>query len=309
MIEPGKSPSTHDHAPRSRSWQLKYAVSQITTCRTTLEADLAAWREAGVSSIGLWRRKLNDCGMPEAVELIRESGLRVSSLSFAGGFTNMDFMYREAIEDAVEALFTAAAVGARALIIAPGDKARYTPKHQRNMVRDALRDLSYTAAELDVELCVLPLPRACARHWTMLHSLQDTAELLAAVDRPRVSIACDSFHFCRTLEDLGHVAEFLPRIGLIQLSDSVEKPRSEYDRCLPGQGVLPLSDLFRLLEAERYAGVIDLQVWSDALWESEPVSILRACRHSMSGLINGKPVDVTRSAARPELSNAGAKDR
>lgn len=267
---------------------LKYSVSQITTCRSSLESDLQYWKQAGIPAIGLWRRKLDDVDSSGAIDLIRESGLQVSSLSFAGGFTGSNgFKDREAVEDAVDAVFQAAAVGARTLIVAPGARGRFTPGHGQKLIVHSLREVAMLAEQLGVDLAILPKPRPYAKRWTGLYSLDAAMDLIDTVARPNVKLVIDTFDFMRTDADVARLADYIGSTAIVQISDSLADARSEYDRCLPGQGCLPLDDVLNVLAAERFSGYLDLQIWSDQFWCEESLDALHACRESMKRLLAG----------------------
>ena len=88
------------------------SISETTTFRWSLEEDVAQYSAAGIPAIGVWRHKLSDCGLPQA-RALAPHGLKVSHLSWAGGFTGSDGRsYRESVEDAAEALRTAAELDA-----------------------------------------------------------------------------------------------------------------------------------------------------------------------------------------------------
>ena len=61
------------------------SMNEVTTYRWSLEDDLRQYAQAGYEGIGVWRQKLSDYGEEAAVDLIAESGLRVTNLLWAGG--------------------------------------------------------------------------------------------------------------------------------------------------------------------------------------------------------------------------------
>lgn len=104
------------------------SINETTTFRWSFEDDVAAYAEAGIPAIGVWRQKLSDCGRAKAVELLASSGLKVSHLLWAGGFTGSDGRsYRDSVEDANEALRTAAELRTRTLVVYSGGIAPGTP--------------------------------------------------------------------------------------------------------------------------------------------------------------------------------------
>ena len=66
------------------------AISQLSTLRWAFEEDVHAYAGRGFDGIGIYRPKLEDFGIERAVDLLAESELEVTSLSWAGGFTGSD---------------------------------------------------------------------------------------------------------------------------------------------------------------------------------------------------------------------------
>ena len=86
-VQPKLTPATN----------LRLSLSQLTTLRWSLSDEVNHLRLARYDGIGLWRPKVADLGVQQSAKLIRNAGLQVSSLSFAGGFTGMNgFSYADA---------------------------------------------------------------------------------------------------------------------------------------------------------------------------------------------------------------------
>ena len=80
---------------------LKLAMNEMTTYRWSFEEDIHYYAKAGFDAVGVWRQKLSDYGEEKGIELIAESGLHVSSLHWAGGFTGSDGRaHQDAVDDA-----------------------------------------------------------------------------------------------------------------------------------------------------------------------------------------------------------------
>ena len=59
------------------------SMNEMTTYRWSFEEDVARYRAAGIGAIGVWRQKLSDFGEDKGVELLAESGLKVSNPPWA----------------------------------------------------------------------------------------------------------------------------------------------------------------------------------------------------------------------------------
>ena len=105
------------------------AVNELTTYRWSFEEDVAGYKAAGFEAIGVWRQKLADFGERRGIELIREAGLHVSSVLWAGGFTGSDgHSYQESIDDALDAIRLTAALDADCLVIYSGGRNGHTER-------------------------------------------------------------------------------------------------------------------------------------------------------------------------------------
>ena len=278
MNETGKPTSFQDHAVSQGSGtQLRYSISQLTTRRSTFEEDIEQLIEAGAPAMGVWRQKLDEYGEQQSVERLAAAELAVSSVSWVGGFTGAAGMhFCEALADAYSALFTAAALRAECVVVCPGSRGSYTERHERRLVVDTIREVAIAAEEFDLTLALQPMRKPFAHRWTSLCTLDGTLDMIDAVNRPNVGMALDTFHLGHDLKLVERIPEFADRVAIVQLSDAPAHPDSLYDRCLPGEGVLPLESIVGMLLNNDYRGCFDLQVWSEELWASEPEQIVRS---------------------------------
>ena len=84
---------------------MRLSMNEMTTYRWSLAHDVENYQEAGYSGIGVWRHKLSDEKEDQAIDLLADSGLSVTNLSWAGGFTGSDGRtLAESIEDAADAI-------------------------------------------------------------------------------------------------------------------------------------------------------------------------------------------------------------
>src|SRR5262245_61791312 len=146
---------THTHSPRfaqrrfatliSKGEQLSMtllSMNEITTYRWSWEDDINNYLEAGYNGIGVWRPKLSDGDEDEAIERILYSGLSVTHVSWAGGFTGSDGRsFAEGVDDALAALRLAAALRAGCLVVYPGGRNNHILPHAGRLLRQAIDKL------------------------------------------------------------------------------------------------------------------------------------------------------------------------
>ncbi|OHB70017.1 MAG: xylose isomerase, partial [Planctomycetes bacterium RBG_13_63_9] len=171
------------------------SMNETTTFRWSFDEDVSQYAAAGIPAIGVWRQKLSDLGRAKAVELLTENRLKVSHLLWAGGFTGSDGRsYRDSVEDAIEALQTAAGLGTDTLVVYSGARAGHTYNHAKRLMQSALAELAPTAADLGVKLAVEPMHEGCAAQCTFLTSVDDVLTLLEAVGSPQIKMVLDTYH-------------------------------------------------------------------------------------------------------------------
>ena len=263
-------------------------MSEMTTYRWTFEEDVSEYCLAGIEAIGIWLDKLNEYGEERGIELIRDSGLSVSSVSWAGGFTGSNgHSFREAIDDARDAIRVAGALNADCLVIVSGSRAGHTANHARRLLTDALDMLGDLAAEEGVVLAVQPIHPLFAHEWTFLTTIDETIDVIDRCDHEFVQMAFNVYHLWQEPRLLEQIPEIVGLVSLVQLSDWRDPPRSENDRCLPGEGCIPLADIISAFAASQYNGFYELDVWSEELWNSDYRKVLQACLSRFQSLCPG----------------------
>ncbi len=239
----------------------RLSMNEITTFRWSLEEDLRNYQQAGYRSIGIWRQKLADFGEPQAVERLAESGLRVSNMLWAGGFTGSDGRsFEESIEDAEDALRLAAEIQAGCLVLYPGGRNNHTFRHADRLLRTALEELLPLAQVLEVPLAIEPMHAACAKEWTFLTDLETVIELLDEFQSPWLKIAYDTYHFPLVRDQHSLLVELVPHLGIVTLGDRHRPPCPDHERCPLGRGDLPLEAIVGSLLEAGYAGDFDIKL-------------------------------------------------
>jgi sugar phosphate isomerase/epimerase len=293
---PGDAPRVaHEAAPDpvdcpiAKPWLSRLAISQMTTIRWSLLDDVVHFRAEGVDAIGVWRRKVAEFGDERAIDLIRESGLTVASVSSAGGFTGYGgHSFMSSIEDALDALRLSGDLQAGSLVVVSGPRAGHTWNHARRLLCDALAKLGDAAARVNVPLALQPRHPCSATDWSYLTTLDATLEVLNDLQHPFVGLAFDVFQMSNEPDLANRVSDALPWIKTVQLSDGTASPVSDHDRLLPGEGTLPLPRIVGELESGGYQGFYNIELWSEAVWKQDYLQVLKRCRDAFQNLSGGR---------------------
>ena len=266
------------------------SMNETTTFRWSFDEDVSNYAAAGIPAIGVWRQKLSDCGETKAIELLAESGLKVSHLLWAGGFTGSDGRsFRASVEDAAEALRTADALGTGALVVYSGARAGHTFNHARRLIREALKELAPMAAELGVALAVEPMHAGCATEFTFLTTIDEVLEVLQAVGSEQVKIVFDTYHLGQDPQIIDRIPQIARHVAIVQLGDAREPPAGEQNRCRLGDGSIPLKGIVDALIAAGYDGFFDVELLGEEIETIDYHALLEHAKQAYEQLMGAGP--------------------
>jgi sugar phosphate isomerase/epimerase len=243
----------------------RVSISQITTASQAFSEDLDAYRAAGADGIGIWEMKLTD----DSLERFRASGLAAANaVPAVPSILPLPLMPGPSDPAArVEAICAGirrlAPFGPSCVLFLTG------PGDDRAAILDGLRTIADEGARSGVRVALEPTQREFAHLWTVASSLDEAAELVAESGAD-VGLMYDTWQLWR--EPLEQIERHRSRIYGVHLADWREPTRNTNDRVLPGDGVI---DFPPVLEALRWDGLFDLEIFSDAelpgsLWQENP---------------------------------------
>ncbi len=263
----------------------RLSVNEVTTFRWTFEEDVNHYRAAGFTAMGVWRRKLAEFGEDEGLDLLRDKRMAVSSLMWAGGFTGMDGRtHSESIEDGLDAVRLAAAMGAGCLLVYTGGRGGHTHKHARKLATDGIRELAGLAEDLEVVLAIEPYHSRCSRDWSFLLNLADALEFVQdlASQNAKAKIVFDMYHLSDIEMSVDEWQKLIPKIGLVQLADARAAPHLEQNRCPLGLGALPVAQSVQKLLQSGYQGYFEVELIGEEIEDSDYDELLRQTRHTFA---------------------------
>lgn len=238
----------------------RLAISEFSTYRWSLEQEIQELIRRGIREIGIWRTKLSDLEIDQAADMLYAADIRVSSLSWAGGFTGSCGMtHEDAIDDALLAVRTASRIGAECLIVHPGNIHGHTRRHAMRLFRTAIDRLLPSAVDYGVSLGVELMSREQAPEWTIFESLESTVDFVAGYGTAHVGLVLDLFHTATEPDLLRQSARIIPHVHLVQMSDRLQFDGSDY-RCLPGDGIVPVQRWYDALEDAGYQGAYEFEL-------------------------------------------------
>jgi sugar phosphate isomerase/epimerase len=262
------------------------SMNELSTYWWTFEEDVVRYAEAGYTAMGVWRQKLSDFGEERGGELLRDHQIAVSNLLWAGGFTGSDGRrYQESVEDAIEAIHLAAELAAECLVIYTGSRLGHTRNHARRMSRNAIGELLPIAESCGVTLAVEPVHPACGGEWTFLHSLEMALDFLDEFSTPWLKLVYDTYHLGQSELHLQRLEAIAARVAVVHLGDTRLAPDGEQNRCLLGDGIVPIGEIAAALAEGGFQGYFDVELLGEDLELCSYEQILAHSRAAMSQLM------------------------
>lgn len=264
------------------------SLNQATIKYADLRTALDVTREAGVSSIGLWREPVNDVGLATAASMLSDSGLRVTTHCRAGFFTDPEGPERRASLDdnrvAIEETATLAAVGApgstAVLVLVAGGLPAGSRDivGARELVRDAIGELAPLAKAAGVTLAIEPLHPMFATDRCVVSTLDQALTIAADFEPDVVGVTVDTFHIFWDPTVLTQIARagMEGRIATYQVCDWQTPLPADVllSRHYPGDGVIDFRSLTEAVLATGYAREIEVELFNADIWAEAPSAVV-----------------------------------
>ena len=260
----------------------RFSLNQATIKYADLPTAVRVTVDAGIPAIGLWREPVAEHGLVASARLVREAGLRVSSLCRGGFFTIPEGAERRAaLDDNRRALDEAATLGAPTLVLVAGG----LPAGSRDLVgarsrvADALAELAPHAREAGVSLAIEALHPMYVSDRAVVSTLGQALDLAAPFDPVEVGVVVDTFHLWWDPELASQIARAgrEGRIASYQVCDWVTPIAADplLSRGIPGDGDIDFTVFTRLVAEAGYEGDIECEVFRQDVWNADPGEVAR----------------------------------
>jgi sugar phosphate isomerase/epimerase len=240
-------------------------MSQITTLGWPFERDVEAFRAAGVTSVGVAIRKLEDFGVERGRRLLADAGLAVSCLTSSGGFPLGDPDGEQAAFARTRTHLTAAAaLGADCLMVLPGAGGQLSWEEAAARSRSLLEALLPDAERAGVRLAVEPTSQL-RMDLAFLHSFDEALDFVDTIDSPWLGVVLELNNAWIEPRLYANIRERTARIALVQVSDFKIGTLRASERVVMGDGDIPLGRILRALDDAGYARWYDIELLGPAI--------------------------------------------
>jgi sugar phosphate isomerase/epimerase len=266
----------------------RLSLNTMTTKAWNLRRAVEATAAAGLPAIGLWRDRVAEAGVDEASKLVRDNGLRLSSLCRGGFLTGVEGG-DTALDDNRRAIDEAATLGAPELIMVAGGIPDRDLPGARARLADRLATLVTYAADRDVRLALEPLhPVFCADR-AVISTLGQALALAAPHPATAVGVVIDTFHVWWDPELAAGIAAAgaQGRISSFQICDWLVPMAADplVSRGMMGDGVIDFGAIAAMVSAAGYDGDIEVEIFNEEVWATDGHTVLDTMKNRYRDLV------------------------
>ncbi len=298
----------------------RLSINTATIKKATLAEALELSKAAGLSHIGLWRDKVADVGLDTAVDLVKASGLQVSSLCRGGFLTAADAPGQAAaLADNHAAILEAAALGTTEIImvvgglpdfsVSPGAVDRTAGDRTageaaggpsgpaggkdlvlaRRRVAERLAELVPFALDHGVRLVLEPLHPMYAADRAVLSTLGQALDLAAPHPAAAVGVVVDTFHvwWDPSLREQIARAGAGGRIASYQVCDFNLPIAADalLSRGFMGDGVIDFASIGAWVSEAGYSGVVEVEIFNEDIWNQPYATVIDTVKARFTELV------------------------
>ncbi|MFL5317681.1 MAG: sugar phosphate isomerase/epimerase family protein [Microvirga sp.] len=278
-----------------RDLSADHALLSLNTATVRKQGDLLAIIEAcarhEVRAISPWRDQVAAVGLDRAARAVKDAGLKLSGYC-RGGMFPADGAHRgEARDDNRRAVDEAAALGSPCLVLVVGGLPQFSrpgsaPSRDlpaaHAQVEDGIAELLEYARAASMPLAIEPLhpmyaaDRACVN--TLKHAL-DLCDRLDPQARGGLGVALDVYHVWWDPELSAEIRRCgRERMLAYHVCDWLVPTRDLLlDRGMMGDGVIDLRRIRGEVEALRFAGFVEVEIFSNDWWSRPMDEVIETC--------------------------------
>ena len=254
----------------------RLSLNQKTTNGWSVREAAEGCVRAGIPWIGLWRDKVSETGLSESARLMRDAGLRVSSLCRGGMFPAATAAERRArMDDNRRAVEEAATLGTDVLVLVCGPAPDRDLDAARSMVEEGVGGLAPHAAEVGVKLAIEPFHPVLMQERSVIVTLAQALDIAAQFESDRVGVVVDVYHVFWDPDLYQQIARASGLIFGFHANDWLHpKPDLLLSRTMMGDGPIEIRRIREAVDAAGYTGPIEVEIFNQALWDSPGDEVL-----------------------------------
>ena len=268
-----------------------FNTSTIRGQKLSLEKEIEITAQAGYNAIEPWVEKIHgyvrDGGnLKDIRRKISDSGLTVeSSISFFQWIVDDDTQRAEGLEQARRDMDVLAQIGGKRIAAPPAGATRQAGL---DLMKAAER---YRALlELGEQIGVVPQVEVWGSSKN-LHRLGQSMFVVIESGHPKACLLPDVYHIYKGGSDFNGFKQLSAHaIQVFHLNDYPADPPRETigdrDRVYPGDGIAPLTQILRDLQANGSRAFLSLELFNPNYWKQDPLAVAKTGLVKMKGTVS-----------------------
>ncbi len=248
----------------------RLCIHTITTKPWSLDQCIDNYTAAGIPAITVWRDVLQKHGVKESARLIRESGLRVTSLCRGGFFPGATAEDRnKSLDDNRRAIEEAAEIGAPLVVLVCGAVPGQPLEKSRDQITDGIGALLDEAEAANVKLAIEPLHPMYADDRSAINTMKQANDVAERLSHSHVGVAVDVYHLWwdEALEsEIARCGENGNLLAFHVCDWHTPTRHLLTDRELMGRGCINIKEIRRWVEQAGFTGDIEVEIFSEEYW-------------------------------------------
>ncbi|MEL7086969.1 MAG: sugar phosphate isomerase/epimerase family protein [Planctomycetota bacterium] len=268
------------------------AIHTMTNKPWSLAECCAHYAAAGVGGISVWRNTVapeeGGVGLAEAVKIVAASGLAVPAYVRGGFFPAPGNAERQtAIDHNKVMLDEAAALGADQVVLVVGAVPGMPLGEARKQTADGIAACLGHAEAVGVKLSIEPLHPMYAGDKSCVNRMAEGREICERLRSPWLGLAVDVYHvwWDPDLEaEIARAGRQGTLLGFHVCDWRLETRHLLTDRGLMGDGCIDVAGIRKLVRAAGFAGLDEVEVFSERYWAMDQPQYLALIAERYSGL-------------------------
>ena len=173
---------------------------------------------------------------------------------------------------------------ASCLTILAGSRAGHTKSNARRLLTSALKELAESARAVGVQLALEPMHHGCAHDFTFLTNIPETISVIEEIGCSNLGFVFDCYHLAHDPKVFEWLPKITPHIRLVQCGDGKGIPSGLQNRCLIGQGRVPIASIIQSLEQHGYQGYYEVELIGEDVEDYDYDHVLEKSHATLLGL-------------------------
>jgi sugar phosphate isomerase/epimerase len=262
----------------------RLCLHTMTTRPWNLEACIRNYAEAGIHGITIWRNVLENQDICHAATMLDDFGMQVVSLCRGGFFPSVSKENRrKAIDDNLQALEQAAALGAPLIVLVCGADPQQPLEKSRDQIREGILRILPEAKQTGIKLAIEPLHPMYAADRSAINTLRQANDLAQEINSSQVGVAIDVYHLWWDPDLRQEIIRCGENGKILAFHVSDWKvPTVDFlnDRGLMGEGCIDIPAIRSWVESAGFRGFVEAEIFSEAWWNTDQIEYLEKIKHA-----------------------------